>query len=75
VARAGTWVVFLCTEPFRALAEVNARALGVADLDIFVVPGNSPLGAREPIEVEELGRRLATHMMTLASQPALRAQA
>jgi hypothetical protein len=59
------WAIVVCTEPFRALAELNARANGVPELDLVVVP--HPLGVRTPAEVEQLGREVAGQIAALAN--------
>lgn len=58
----------ICTEPFRALAELNARAKGVPDLDVLIIP--HPLGVRPEAEVELLGREVARLVLDLAERVA-----
>lgn len=60
------WAIVVCTEPFRTLAELNARAKGIPDLDLIVVP--HPLGVRPVDEVEEIGRDVARQIAALAEQ-------
>jgi hypothetical protein len=56
--------VVVCTEPFEALARLNARARGAEDLDLVVLP--HPLGVRPVDEVRELGRQVAERVAALA---------
>jgi hypothetical protein len=58
------WAVVVCTEPFEALARLNARARGAEDLDLVVLP--HPLGVRPLDEVRQLGRQVAEHVAALA---------
>jgi hypothetical protein len=58
------WAVVVCTEPFEALARLNARARGAEDLDLVVLP--HPLGVRPLDEVRQLGRQVAAHVAALA---------
>jgi hypothetical protein len=62
----GVWAIVVCTEPFRGLAQLNARARKVPDLDIIVV--DHPLGVRPVDQVQELGREVARQVAQLAAQ-------
>jgi hypothetical protein len=57
------WPIVICTEPFEALAAINARANKIPDVDIVVIP--HPLGSRRPDEIEELARGIADQVRTL----------
>jgi hypothetical protein len=60
--------VVVCTEPFEALARLNARARGVEDLDLIVLP--HPMGVRPVDEVRELGREVGERLAALAESSA-----
>lgn len=57
------WPVVVCTEPFRTLADLNARGKGMAHLDLVVIP--HPLGVRPVEQVEEIGRDVARNVLAL----------
>jgi hypothetical protein len=59
------WPIVVCTEPFRALAEMNAKAKGLPGLDLIVIP--HPLGVRPVEDVEELGREVARRVAALVA--------
>ena len=52
----------ICTQPFKALVELNARALGMPDLDLFVIPVTQPLGALEADELATVGREIGEEL-------------
>jgi hypothetical protein len=58
------WPIVICTEPFEALAGINARANKVPEVDIVLIP--HPLGSRRPDEIQALARRIADHVRALA---------
>jgi hypothetical protein len=65
LSEAGVWPIVVCTEPFRALAEMNAKAKGLPELDLIVIP--HPLGVRPVDAVEQLGREVANRVASLAA--------
>jgi hypothetical protein len=57
------WPIVICTEPFEALAGINARANKVPDVDIVLIP--HPLGSRRPDEIQALARQIADRIRAL----------
>jgi hypothetical protein len=63
LAQKGVWSIVICTQPFKALAELNARALGMPDLDLFVVPVTEPLGGLDADELAAVGREVSEELL------------
>jgi hypothetical protein len=63
------WPVVICTEPFEALARINAKAKNAPDLDLVIVA--HPLGSRGQDELEAMADEIANRVRALVGTVAV----
>jgi hypothetical protein len=63
------WPIVICTEPFEALARINAKAKNAPDVDLVIV--DHPLGSRGQVEIDSMADEIAERVRALVGRVAV----